>query len=278
MTSVAVSPSRLIRTWSPWVSTTEASVTCGSPRRSASIAGTTLIAPSVEAMPHDDQVALGADLLDRLGQHQRGGERVGAGDRVVDDVDALVGAHLQRLAHRVDGLLGADAQRGDGDVVAVALLLDLQRLLDGVLVELRQQPVDTDAVDGVVGLELAVGQWRRARTSHRRQCSWQVWPAGPSCANRCRPEATGAVDGPAHARPERCATGWATVHRCIGPHGSAPDERRLARAVLDERRSCRSHGPRWRTARRTAGARSPGRSRGRPRGRGRSHSLAARSA
>ena len=52
MTSVAVSPSRLMRTWSPWVSTTEASVTCGRPRRSASIAGTTLIEPSVEAMPH----------------------------------------------------------------------------------------------------------------------------------------------------------------------------------------------------------------------------------
>ena len=48
-------------------------------------------------------------LLDRLGQHQGGGERVGAGDRVVDDVDALVGAHLQRLADRVGGLVGPDA-------------------------------------------------------------------------------------------------------------------------------------------------------------------------
>ncbi|CAB4726077.1 unannotated protein [freshwater metagenome] len=52
MTSVAVSPSRLARTWSPWVSTTEAKVTCGRPRRSASIAGTTLMPASVEAMPH----------------------------------------------------------------------------------------------------------------------------------------------------------------------------------------------------------------------------------
>ena len=65
-----------------------------------------------------DQVdlGLGAGLLDRLGEHQRGGDGVGAGDRVVDDVDALVGTHLQRLAHRVDGLLGADAQRGDLDL------------------------------------------------------------------------------------------------------------------------------------------------------------------
>ena len=45
-----------------------------------------------------------------LGQHQRGGDVVGAGDRLVGDVDALVGAHLQRLADGVDGLLGADAQ------------------------------------------------------------------------------------------------------------------------------------------------------------------------
>ena len=52
ITSVAVSPSRLIRTWSPCVSTTEASVTCGTPSRSASIAGTTPIVPSVDAMPH----------------------------------------------------------------------------------------------------------------------------------------------------------------------------------------------------------------------------------
>ncbi len=43
--------------------------------------------------------------------------RVGAGDRVVDDVHALVGAHLQRLADRVGGLLGADAEHGDLGVV-----------------------------------------------------------------------------------------------------------------------------------------------------------------
>ncbi len=52
MTSVAVSPSRLMRTWSPCDSTTEAKVTWGRSRRSASIAGTTEPEASVEAMPH----------------------------------------------------------------------------------------------------------------------------------------------------------------------------------------------------------------------------------
>ncbi len=41
-----------MRTWSPWDSITEASVTCGRPRRSASIAGTTLPEASVDAIPH----------------------------------------------------------------------------------------------------------------------------------------------------------------------------------------------------------------------------------
>ena len=45
-----------------------------------------------------------------------------------------------------------------GDLTLARGLDDLQRLLDGVLVELGQQPVDAHAVDGVVGLaERAVG-------------------------------------------------------------------------------------------------------------------------
>ena len=72
-------------------------------------------------------------------------------------MDALVGTHLQRLAHGVHRLLGTDADRGDLDVVGVlGLLLDPERLLDGVLVELGQQPVDTDPVDGLVVLEVPV--------------------------------------------------------------------------------------------------------------------------
>ena len=112
MTSVAVSPSRLIRTWSPWVSITEAKVTCGRSRRSASIAGTTLIAPSVEAMPHTTRsTGVSAPAFSiALASTSDVATGVRAGDRVVDHVHALVGTHLQRLADRVDGLLGTHRQ------------------------------------------------------------------------------------------------------------------------------------------------------------------------
>jgi hypothetical protein len=72
-------------------------------------------------------------------------------------MDARVGAHLQRLAHRVDSLLRAHGQRGDRDLLALTLLTELQGLLDGVLVQLGQQTIDADAVDGEVVLEPAVG-------------------------------------------------------------------------------------------------------------------------
>ena len=79
-------------------------------------------------------------------------------DGVVDDVNTLVGTHLQRLADGVGGVGRADGQDRD---LALAGLDDLQRLLDGVLVELGQQAVDTFTVDGVVGVELSVcgGVW-----------------------------------------------------------------------------------------------------------------------
>ena len=96
-------------------------------------------------------------ICSTAGEHLRGGEVVRAGDRVVDDVDALVGTHLQRLLDRVGGLLGTDAQRGHRDLLAVGLLLELERLLDGVLVELGEQTGHADAVHGVVGLEVPVG-------------------------------------------------------------------------------------------------------------------------
>ena len=52
--------------------------------------------------------------------------------------------------------VGADRQHGD--LALAGGLDDLQGLLDGVLVELGQQPVDALAVDGVVGVaERALG-------------------------------------------------------------------------------------------------------------------------
>jgi hypothetical protein len=63
----------------------------------------------------------------------------------------LVGAHLQGLLDRIAALVRAD--RDDGDL-AVAGLGELEGLLDGVLVELGQQPVDAGAVDGVVSRSL----------------------------------------------------------------------------------------------------------------------------
>ena len=84
------------------------------------------------------------------------------------------------LLHRVGGLLGADGERGHLDVVT-RLLLDLQRLLDGVLVQLGEQPVDTDAVDRVVG-----PKWRSAVASGTYFTQTTMFIAcgrdGPSCA------------------------------------------------------------------------------------------------
>ena len=140
---------------------------------------------SVEAIPQTTRSAPASALIFSiaLASTSEVATVVGAGDRVVDDVDAGVGTHLQRLAHRVDRLLGADGQRGDGDLLALALLPELQRLLDGVLVELGQQAVDADAVDGVVVLELPVG--RRVGTYFTQTTMFMVvWPRGPSCGTR----------------------------------------------------------------------------------------------
>ena len=110
-TSVATSPSRWIRTWSPCDLDLRAERDAAG---SAEPLGQHRRHDAHRAVgrghaAHHQVVGVGPIFLIGLGEHQRGGDRVGAGDRVVDDVDALVGAHLQRLADRVDGLLGADA-------------------------------------------------------------------------------------------------------------------------------------------------------------------------
>ena len=133
------------------------------------------------AAHHQVDRRLLADLLDRGRPAPARCEVVGAGDRVVDDVDALVGAHLQRLLDRVGGVLGTHGQRGDRDLLAVGLLLELQRLLDGVLVELGEQTGDARRGPRCCRTRSADRQSRRGRTSHRRQCSWwQSARGGPS--------------------------------------------------------------------------------------------------
>ena len=79
--------------------------------------------------------------------------------RVVNDVDAVVGTHLQPLAHALDGLLRADRQHGHWALVCAAqAFLDLQRLFDRVLVELVDHGVGRITIEGVVcRIELLLG-------------------------------------------------------------------------------------------------------------------------
>ena len=154
-----MSPSRLIRTWSPWVSTTEASVSWGSPSRSASIAGTTLIEPSVEAMPHMTR-SYGAvtpafsTALASTSEVAIASEPAIASSTTWTPWSAPICSALRTASTACSGPTHSAVTV---DVVGVlGLLLDLQRLLDGVLVELGQQPVDAHAVDGLVVLEVPV--------------------------------------------------------------------------------------------------------------------------
>ena len=91
-------------------------------------------------------------LLDRLGEHQRGREGVGAVRWPSSTTwTRLVGAH--RSALRIASVAcSGPTVRTVTSASPVAASRDLQRLLDGVLVELGEQPVDADPVDGVVGL------------------------------------------------------------------------------------------------------------------------------
>ncbi len=109
------------------------------------------------------------------------------------------------LRTRVDALLGAHAERGHRGVVA-GLLLQLEGLLHGVLVELRQQPVDADAVNGVVRLELPVGSGV-GNVLHTDNNVHGDGREGPSCALGCVREATRRSSG---VKPHR-KVGYLTV-------------------------------------------------------------------
>ena len=100
--------------------------------------------------PADHQVKAG--LPEYLGQRVRGGPRVGPGQPVIQQVHRLVRAHRQRLADRLGRLVRAHGHDGDlGLGARLALGLgDLQALLDGVLVELVDEPVHRRAVQRAV--------------------------------------------------------------------------------------------------------------------------------
>ena len=118
-------------------------VTCGRPRYSARIAGTTPQRPSVASLPAMTVRALDGPIA--LGEHL-GGRSVRAVQCLVVDVHRLVGAHGERLA---DGLGGAAGTDGDhGDLAAVGLL-EQQRLLDRTLVDLVEDGVGGLTIQGV---------------------------------------------------------------------------------------------------------------------------------
>ena len=168
-------------------------MTCGRPSRSASIAGTTPMAPSVEAMPHTTRstgsTPIFSTALASTSEVASASEPAIASSMTWTPLSAPICSALRTASTAFSG----PTHSAVTSTSSPALLLDLEGLLDGVLVELGQQPVDADAVDGVVGLELAGRRWRPGRTSHRRQCSWCMARTGPSCA----------LGGPRLPRPGR---------------------------------------------------------------------------
>ena len=69
-------------------------------------------------------------------------------------MDAGVGTHLKGLLDGVRRVVVAHGQGNDLDVVAG--LLDLERLLDRILIELTEEPIGGVAIHGVVIGEFAV--------------------------------------------------------------------------------------------------------------------------
>ena len=159
MTSVAVSPSRLIRTWSP----------CDLDHRGE---GDLRQAEALGEHRRDDaHAAVGrghaAQTID--GRRRRSSRSPSASTSEVASASEpaiassttwtpLSAPICSALRTASAASSGPTRQRGHLDrLVGLVLLLELQRLLDGVLVELGEQAVDANAVHGVVRLEVPVG-------------------------------------------------------------------------------------------------------------------------
>ena len=108
------------------------------------------------------------DGADHAGQRPRRADRVRAGQGLVGQVHRRVGAHRQRLADRLGGPVRA--HRHDGHRAAVGLL-ELQRLLDGALVDLVEHRVGGVPVQGTVRPATGARSRCRAPACTERRCS-----------------------------------------------------------------------------------------------------------
>ena len=81
---------------------------------------------------------VGALALERLREDRARRDEIRARGARVGDEHGAVGAHRERLAERVGGLLGPER---DDDDLGVGVALEPQRLLDGVRVEVVERPL-----------------------------------------------------------------------------------------------------------------------------------------
>ena len=144
-------------------------------------------------------------------------------------------------------------------------------LLDAVVagedpeVDACRRPSSTNFDEGVVRVGVQRDQQRADGQEQRGEQAQQPDQLGQHHAHLVTVAAPRSADP---IVPDASAVRWSSRPSSV-PHASATLELGLARTVLDERSHADACGPRWRTAPRTAGARSPARCRGRSRGRGR---------
>ena len=167
MSAVAASPSRRPVTVPSVDRHLGGKVTCGQPSRSASIAGTTPMVPSVEAMPQmtrscrSSRSPWPAPARCRA-RRCRGSRRPRRGRAL----SAPIG---RRLAQRVLGLLGPDRQHGDLGVVAAASAIC--SACSTAYSSSSDSSPSTSSRSTVWSSAKFRSPGRRARTSHRQRSS-----------------------------------------------------------------------------------------------------------
>ena len=101
---------------------------------------------------HAGEDEVGALAPHDVRQRPRDGDRVGAGELVRPDPHAAVGAHGERAAHRVLGVLVSDGDRDD--LTVAGRVAELERLLRRVRVPLVERVVEVVGID----VPLVVGE------------------------------------------------------------------------------------------------------------------------